>query len=525
MAAQPPPPRPSLLQRLRRLLARLRGGDVIVANVGPGASDVVVGKNILRIGTLVIPALPLVVALIGTLAGGAAGLWLYLVPAQMPPGSFNVAVAEFSQVDGQGRERVTADSALISRTLFTTIQEELRQLQPDYRAIVWHDSMSLLQKRATIGAIAGATPEARSVAACRRAEDLGADIIVYGVLEAAGNPAQLRLQFCVRNPTRDRDMGSLAELQAIDRLGGPLPVELPLGDVQSSVNPPLRVRTALLAKLVVGLRYELATNPNLQANLRRALGVFSDALQYLEQQDGAATRDNGGDLVQYFIGRENFLLAQDQATGPDEKLERLENARAALQQATALNPQYARAWSALGGVYYTRMRQLKPAERQSSDDAARAIAAYQSSIAAAQAAGDRSAEAEARLALALAEWLRGDSSLYQAPSDTASAEAAFARADQQIAAGEPLIAPAQNRLRGFAAMARGLVAHDRAQVALRAGDKAAGRSFFEQARDAYGQCIAAGKSDPGDQFLQRQIIAPTCARYEADVARALQQLQ
>jgi hypothetical protein len=306
-----------LLQRLRRLLARIRGGDVIVVNVGPGASDVVVGKNILRIGTLVIPALPLVVALIGTLAASAVGLWLYLVPAQMPLGSFNVAVAEFSQLDGQGRERVTADSALISRTLFTTIQEELRQLPPDYQAIVWHDSMSLLQKRAPIGAIAGATIGARSSAACRRAEDLGADIIVYGVLEAAGNPALLRLQFCVRNPSRDRDMGSLAELQAIDRLGSPLPVELPLSDVQSSVNPPLRVRTALLAKLVVGLRYELATNPNLQANLKRALGVFGQALQYLEQQDGAATRDNGGDLVQYFIGRENFLLAQDQATGPD----------------------------------------------------------------------------------------------------------------------------------------------------------------------------------------------------------------
>ena len=152
-----PPPKPSLLQRLRGLWVRARSGDVIVANIGQGASDVVVGKNILKIGMLVIPALPVVIALIVTLVGGVAGMWAYLVPATMPPGAFNVAVAEFSQIDGQGRERVTPDSALISRTLFTTIQSELQALPADYQAIVWHDSMSLLQKRATIGSISGAT--------------------------------------------------------------------------------------------------------------------------------------------------------------------------------------------------------------------------------------------------------------------------------------------------------------------------------------------------------------------------------
>lgn len=433
MADQPPPspqPKPSLLQRLRGLFARARGGDVIVANVGQGASDVVVGKNILKIGTLVIPALPAVITLIVALLGGAAGLWTYLVPATMPPGAFNVAVAEFSQLDPQGREGVTPDSKLISRTLFTTIQRELQALPADYQAVVWHDSMSILQKRTTIGTVAGATAELRSAAACRRATELGADMIVYGVLDASGSPAMLRLQFCVRNPSRDRDLGSLAELQAVDRLGGPVQVDLPLSDVQSSVNPPLRVRTALLAKLVIGLRYELASNPNLAASLRSAQAVFADALSYLQQQDGTVTRDNGGDLVQYFIGRENFLLAQEQAISPGERSSLLENARAALQQAIGLNPQYARAWSALGSVFYARTRLLARPERLSTDDLAQAIAAYQSAIAAAQAAHDPAAEAEARLSLALSEWLHGDTYLFQNPSDSVSAKAALVRADQ-----------------------------------------------------------------------------------------------
>jgi hypothetical protein len=520
----PPAPKPSLLQRLRALWARARGGDVIVANVGQGASDVVVGKNILKIGTLVIPALPAVSALIVALACGALGLWAYLVPAAMPSGAFNVAVAEFSQIDDQGRERVTSDSALISRTLFTTIQSELDTLPADYQAVVWHDSMNMLQKRVTISAITGATAADRSAAACRRATELGADLIVYGVLDARNNPALLNLQFCVRNPSRDRDMGNLAELQAVDRLGGPVQVDLPLSDVQSSVNPTLRVRTALLAKLVVGLRYELATNPNLTANLKRAQGVFADALRYLEQQDGAATRENGGDLAHYFIGRERFLLAQEQSTSLDERPRLLEDARAALQQATTLNPHYARAWSALGSVYYARTRLLARPQRRSTDDIAQAITAYQSAIAAADSAADPATEAEARLALALCEWLHSDAYLFQVPSDPVSATAALARAEQQLAAGSALIQPAQNRLRGYAAMTRGMIAYERAQIALRAGEQDASRAFFQQARDAYGQCILAGQADPGDQFLQRQLIAGTCAPYEQDVTGALQRL-
>jgi tetratricopeptide (TPR) repeat protein len=525
MSAQPPTPKPAPLQRLRQWLARLRGGDVIVANVGQGASDVVIGKNILKIGTLVVPALPAVIALIAALLSGTGGLWLYLVPATMPPGNFNIAVAEFATVDGQGRQRVTSDSRLISRTLFTTIQGELGQLPADYPAMVWHDSMSFLQKRTAIGAIAGASPAERSGVACRRAEELNADIIVYGVLDERTTPAQLQLQFCTRNTTRDRDMGNLAELQKVDRLGSPLPVELPLTDVQSSVNPPLRVRTALLARLVVGLRYELASNPNLQSNLRRALDTFSKALSYLQQEDGAATGANGGDLVDYFVGREHFLLFQDPATPQTERAGHLEAARDAFQQATQLNPNYARAYSALGAVYFHRAQQTAPAARLASDDLAAALDTYRTAIALARASGDAPAEAEAHLAQALIYRLQAEAFAAQSPPDAAAAEDALSHAEAEAGAGEALTRPEQNRLRGFAAMARGLIAHQRAQIRLRAGDKAAARELFTQASQLYGQCIAAGQADPGDQFLRRQIIEPTCAPYQASTAAAAQRIQ
>src|SRR4051812_12811378 len=59
---------------------------------------------------LTIPILPLVTALIIALVGGVTGLWLTVVPGKMPKGSFNVAVAEFGQIDSQGRIIPTDDS-------------------------------------------------------------------------------------------------------------------------------------------------------------------------------------------------------------------------------------------------------------------------------------------------------------------------------------------------------------------------------------------------------------------------------
>ncbi len=524
MPNQPSHPKTSQRQRLQQWFTRLRGGDVIVANIGQGSSDIVVGKNILKIGTLVVPALPVVIALILALAGGAAVAWMLLVPASMPQGTFNVAIAEFSQIDSQGRERITPDSALISRTLFTTIQGELQQLPADYPATVWHDSMGPLQKRVAIRTIEGATPEARAAAACKQANTLSADMIVYGMLDASSSPALLRLAFCVRDTSRNRNMGNLDELQSFDRLGSPLPIDLPLSDIQSSINPVLRVRTTLLAKLIVGLRYELSSSPAFQASLRRALAVFTDARLYLEREDGAATRENGGDLVYYFIGREQYLLFQETATPQENRATTLEEARHALLRATELNPQYARAWSALGSVYYQRIQQLPRPERHASNDFPPAFAAYQEALHSAQASHDQPAEAEAWLTLALTSWLQGDAAMFQIPADPAAAELAFSRADQQIAAATVHIQPAYNRLRGFAAMLQGLLAHDRAQIALQSRNTAAARALFQQAQQHYNACIAAGQADPGDQFLQRQIIAVTCKPYASSVALTLQQL-
>jgi len=90
--------------RLSSFLRRKERGDVIAGDVGEGARGVV-GKNVVQIGTPVVPArlaVVLVALLVGLVAGSTFLAWNLWVPDRMT-GLFNIAVAEFEQVDPQGK--------------------------------------------------------------------------------------------------------------------------------------------------------------------------------------------------------------------------------------------------------------------------------------------------------------------------------------------------------------------------------------------------------------------------------------
>ncbi|HEX5688980.1 MAG TPA: hypothetical protein VFX76_03210 [Roseiflexaceae bacterium] len=509
------------------------GGDKIAGDKIGG--DKVLGDKVenrqvtLSIGTLTIPLLPAVIVLLATMFGVAVALWLYSVPTRMPDGYFNVAVAEFSQIDDQNRIGSSDDSELLSRRLFTAIQQQFQDQSPSaFPPLVWHDSMSIFQKRTRIGAIAGDSPDA----CLQRADDLNAAIIVYGTLDTRTRPAQLHLRFCtysakLHEREHERDIGAFQELQGVDRLGSPIRIDLPIANQLNAGDRVLHLRTDLLARLVVGLSNELSGG-DFQIGVRGALKTFQDALDNLTS-NGVVTDEslaaNGGDLVYYFIGREYFLLYQDAATPEKDRPAYLQNAQESFARAIALHDQYARAWSALGGVYFLKARQALFDARPAANDLKQSVDAYQAAIQGSQAEQDRPAEAQARLALALVYWLQADSFLREQPSDNAAAQASLDLAEQHIALGEALLRPEQNRFHGFAAMIHGLIAHWRGQISLRTSDPAAARTQFTQADQFYQQCIQAGENDSNDLFLQRQIIDQTCKPRKNSVEMALKQLQ
>ena len=78
---------------LKRRLKVEQSGDVIVARIGAGARNITVGKNIVQIGKLELPTLPVVLTLLITFGLGAGFLWFQLVPAEMPISPLNIAAA------------------------------------------------------------------------------------------------------------------------------------------------------------------------------------------------------------------------------------------------------------------------------------------------------------------------------------------------------------------------------------------------------------------------------------------------
>lgn len=504
MGERPPQPQ-GWRARLKALFSRER--DVIVAEIGAGAQDVIVGKNIIRIGSLVIPALPAIIALLVALSLAAFVTWWATVPAKMDSATFNVAIADFGQIS-QGRVAASDDGRLASRMLFTTLQAELQEKSgeetlADYRPSLWHDSMSFLEKRATIGLITGVDAEARRRAACARARELNADVLVYGYLNVDADPPTVEQEFCLR--TLKRDLGDIGEIESTNRVGMPIPVDLPLDGTQAkaTLNAPLRVRNVLTTQIVIGLSDELS------GSYDKARRVFEGALAYLERsrEPGGAPGSDGEDVVRYFIGREYFFLGQNRNLSVDEQLDHFAKAQAQFEQALA-NPGYLRARLALGSTFYQRAQLLAGQNKPFDVEIQRAIEEQSQVLREASPNDNRSVLVQGALSLGLSHWLDGYRQLLA--GDQALAEAAFAQARNYAEFGSTWALPDEHRFIAAAHMIDGLAYDYTAQGLSRSGKPDTAREQLRQAEQAYAACAAEGASDRTDVFLQDRLIATTC---------------
>ena len=116
---------------LRRLFQRRRvvqDGDTISAQIGEDARNIVVGKNVIQIGTLQIPFYLAAIIAAGMLiiAGIALfnALWPLFQPVARMSGQFNIAVAQFSEIDPNGRERQTDNGLTLSRWVYDALKTE-----------------------------------------------------------------------------------------------------------------------------------------------------------------------------------------------------------------------------------------------------------------------------------------------------------------------------------------------------------------------------------------------------------------
>ncbi len=499
-------------------------GDSISGSIGSNAQGAAIGKNIFQniivIGSVKIPVLPLIVLILLVAAAAAFFGLRMLGPAKMT-GSFNLAVADFGQLDANGHVTQSAQGTLISQRLFEGLKIELDNLSPAERANfqpqVWQDSQPITQKRVKIGRIAGDTPQARWTAACSLAQKIHADVIIYGNIPADNTPNGFIPEFAICDNANLRiDADEIVGAhQLIQGLSTQLISQVGRPDTNLAVNLQVNAWSSTLSLFSIGIMYDLQGRPDL------ALKVFQQA----RDQANAGTQD-ASEVLWFFIGREDLTLSIQNVQVPiadAERATRLVDAQTAFEKALQINPGYARAHIGLGSVYFTRAQDQLPADRLNKPDLAAAIQEYQKALAAAPGSPGALIDTKARLGLASTWILQGEAQRDQGQLLEASDsfnQAIQAASDSLQALSDAL----QYRVLAQAYLSLGEAYHEQGHLALLQNNPAAARVLFEKASANYGLCIQQKDAAITDQTLANKIVAGFCVPYKQVVDASLADL-
>ncbi len=412
-------------------------------------------------------------------------------PAAAPPppmtSEFNIAVAEFGQIDpASGQAQPSAAGQALSRWLFDALQRELNaQLGQTPLA----DQIEL-RHDATTPLLRGATADARAAAAAELARAINAHVVVYGYVTPGGRADDLQIELYVSPQASADEVGGLVGNYALGR-ALPLPPNLDISNPRANlvVSNQVGLRSRILLWLTLGLTQDLL------GDNEQALATFQRAEQALgDWPDG-----DGKELLYYFQGRQYLFLRQ------------LDEAQAALERALALNPGFARASVALGGVQAWRANQLEDSAARLGPDGplTQAIDAQRRGLALAEGQNDGYTAALARTALSqsLGVLCVSQFNLNQIPEAGAACAEAAGQASAAVAF---LDATQEQRLLAQAWLAQGLAHYGQNFVAAAAGDSAAARAETEAAIAAFEQCINLGDAAFFDQTLRDKVIAQAC---------------
>ena len=298
-----------------------------------------------------------------------AVLGYFEAPAQMTA-DLNVVVTEFDGLDASGRPVVSAAARGLAEDLARVLDADLRnELEQEQRR-----RTVAVRPPADAGRLSGTTPAERAAAAAKLAADVGADVVVYGSLDATRTELQPEIY------VSEGKLADAEELLGSLRLGPPIRATAAIDEEsgeQAEMREQLVTRARALAGLVLGM-----------SELRGAR--YDAADDYLET---AATR--WGDAP----GKEVIYLFRGGAAAVSH---RLDDAERWFNEALALNPSYGRARMGLAEVAFQRAKGSCEWEDPSVDGEGlmHALDEYRAAVAATDDDGAVSAVARARLGMA-----------------------------------------------------------------------------------------------------------------------------
>ena len=334
-------------------------------------------------------------------------------------------------------------------------------------------------------AVQGRTAAERARSAANIAENINADILIYGVITDTVESGRFSLEFNISY----RGFQNAQELAGPYALGGSIPVQLPFDPESLLVieNPPHLVRMDVLSNLVVGLSLLSADNPE------KAVHYFREA-----QQNKYWPSIDGKEFAYLLLG--HGLLRQ---AALDNQPELLAPAYNAYTSALTINPTYTRAKLGEANVL-AQMALPQAGGAFDAGKADRASAIYAEALAEAGSQGQAQLAAAAR---AGAGYICFVKALYTRPDDLDRCKPDLEAVIAQYQAGDARIANQAGLAHGYlAGIARardnkqealdqyGLAAQlvvpaSRARYLVSIGDLRCQLGQKEPALSAYGQAI------------------------------------
>lgn len=283
-------------------------------------------KAEVKVFNLSLPLLPVSVILVAII-----GVLSYLLVRSDKPelmtSEFNVAVAEFMVVDDEGSPFQSDDGFNLGTWLYDRLNSGFDELGIEGYELWPPEYTSLVR---------GGDREAREQAAAELAQDIGAHVVVYGVITKREAQSQLNLEFYVNY----KGFQEGEEVMGEHGLGRALPIDLPFekGQFQGVDNPALSARVNGLSLLTIGLSY-YATD-----DFERASQLFTDAAE-----TPGWFRSAGQEVVYLLLANAN--VRQASKLGSPEPLSAAEDHYV---EALDIKPDYARAQVGLANVLYLR---------------------------------------------------------------------------------------------------------------------------------------------------------------------------
>lgn len=479
-----------------------------------------------RANVIPIPTLPLIFVAVSVL-GLLSFISYRLITPPLPPtatppplptpsqmsGDFNIVVAEIGQQDPGDQIIPSKDGEQLGQWIFSELENEYKNLPQEFDVQVWHNGPELAAKNVKIGLVADDT------AAAKLAERLKANLVIYGNLDSGENPANFVPKFYIKPLIGET--GELDELKGPFQLGAPIPIPIPLDTndpvMIASLKPEVSLRARALRWFTIGFIWDLA------GQTVKAWQTFHQAEQELKDW---GEKNQGKEILYYFIGREALFLSRDEQEA-QKVFDSAETARAAAEsyftKALTSNPNYARAYMGLGGVYFQRAQRQPPAERLAAPELDQAIKNYQQALAHAPKLPGDQLQLEARFGVASAYQIKGDAHFQLGFYSEAAAY--FDSTIREIEAIiPPLTAAKQQRSLGHVYLTLGVAYNQQAIIREKQGDRPGSLALYQKAQDAYTNCIAQGDrqkgGNPADKLL-KNIIDNYCRPYadKADQAR------